>query len=365
MDSVDVMNGTPIAESPIKLERELHISDRMEFTGTIVPDNEIVDVNSLGRGLRLVSEHRGELNHAKAMEILELPEFIVNDQAVDRNLRDAHVSYLNNCMKRGTFHHEWVTIITCACDENIFVREGQVIKAGTEVRMNGQHCCWATLGMPPDYTGTVRFQRYHAKTLADMRQLYASIDRNAVRNASTVMDSLLQGTEQFIGLQKSVVRILVRGLGMWLHDDRHHGQAMDADSLACLIQTDWRDLTDKLIAFLKPIPPTEGIQWIYRVSVIAAMFETFNKVPTKALEFWNPVVTGLGFQSASDPRKRLHDFLVNSVVMSSASTRNRSKKQVTQEELYRVCINAWNSWRKGNEIKGLRSVGGTKRPKAQ
>lgn len=339
----------------MNLKEMPEVSERLFFHGIVPKDENVLPVGNLGEGLVLVDDRKGELDINKCYSILELPEFIVNNSNVDRNLRDSHVSYLINAMKRKTFHPEWVQIITCYCKES-----------GKEYRMNGQHCTWARLEMPENYSCKVRFIKYEAETIHDMRVLYASIDRNAPRTTGNIINSYLSGTEQFSGATQKMIKSFAAGLNVWLTDDesRH-----DADDVAFQIQTKYKDLTIKIKDYLIGLEVSTTQKNIaMRSSVMASLYETFNKLPNKAADFWNPVLTGLNFDGKTDPRFKLHNGLRESIVSySSIVGRNKTsgKRSVTVEEMYRWGVVSWNAWRKGENMLVLRANTTGKRPKAK
>jgi len=344
---------------------DLEVSRRLTFQGHVPPDEEVIPVVELSNGLRILNERKADLTKARAEDILRLPEFIVHESHVDRNLRDAHVTYIINCMKRGTFHPEWVTIISCVCLEAVAVSDELTLPAGTDYRMNGQHTCWGRLYMPDDWPCPVKFMRYEAANVQTMRQLYASIDRGAIRTNGNVIDSYLAGTEQFRGVPSAAIRAIAAGLSLWLWPEPKR-QKRDADDIAHQIQTTYSEQTSRVRDYVMNSPRGTAQRGIlYRMAVIAALYETFSKLPTRAHEFWDAVRDGVGFTSVKDPRKKLHDALNNCVLVTSAIVRSSKKRHVTQEEVYRWCIQCWNYWRAEDEMTNLRISLDGKRPKAK
>lgn len=358
------MAETATEELPVPTDLP-KVSDRLTFTGNVPDDEDVVQIMT-GGGLSLLTRRSVELTRALARTVLELPEFVVEGQLVDRNLRDNHVTYLLSCMKRGTFHPEWVQIITCVCREPI--NNGRVIlPAGTKYRMNGQHTCWAREYMEADWPCRVALLEYEAATVADMRQLYASIDRGAARQNGDVLISLLAGTDQFRNVPRRVLKPLAAGLALWL-SPVNHSSKRDATELAQLLQTKYAALANRISTFLTEGAQVDNREVLLRSSVVASMFDTFDVAPNKAVEFWEAVRNGLNFQSLNDPRKKLREALAGAVVVGARGT-NRSAagdvKRVTAEEMYRWCIYCWNAWRRGEELKRIFVNADSKRPKAK
>lgn len=343
-----------------KLEYVNGLSERMSFAGVIPSDESILPVESLGKGLLLLEDKNVYFNRKRAEELLKLPEFIVNESEVDRALRDAHVTYLLSAMKRGTFHPEWVQIITCVCDE----KNGTHSK-GTEYRMNGQHTAWARVYMDEDWDCPVRWMIYRAKTTADMRRLYASIDRAAPRTFGNVLNSYLAGTDQFQGASQDTVKRIATGYTFWKAGDYKGSNAsskIDADDLAFRIQTENVDLTKIVTAYILSLKGSEQRLLFRRAPVIGALYETFSVLKIHAADFWDSVRDGTGMESRSDPRLRLRSLLTSTAIEQRPGSRRRV---TTPEEMYRCCIHAWNAWRRGATLASLCAPTDCKRPKAK
>lgn len=346
----------------------LSVSERMMFCG-VVPSGA-VDVSSLGSSCKLLSERRGDFTHSEATELLELSEFVVNSQLVDRPLRDAWVTVLLHRMQQGLFHPEWVNIITCVCAEPIGDHP-----PGTVYRMNGQHTAWARLGMPAEWPCVVRFQRYSAATVADMRLLYATIDGGASRTQSNVLKSLLAGDDGFESTPPLYLEKLAQGLKLWLQDDMSNERAriaLDTATIAYLLRTTWHSLALRVQAYLLAAPHTYAMRSILvRLPVVAALFETLGKLPGKGHEFWDVVRdgVGIGVESVHDPRVRCHNMLRETTIVSSnvatgGRNRHTGKRVASGEQIYRWCIHCWNAWRTGEEVRILRPMSG-KRARAK
>lgn len=373
MDNRNGANGangthaTPVLTLPdgMCVDEAPQVSKRLMFDGIVPQEDGILTIGDLGQGFRLVTEKKKNLSLEGAYKVLELPEFIQNDSAVDRNLRDHHVTYLMNCMMRGTFRPEWVTIITCILKEPLDKHP-----IDTEFRMNGQHTCWARAGMPAEWQCPVRFQVYEAATVADMRLLYASIDRNKARTSGDVLNAHLAGIEQFKGVPRKIVQCVASGLAFWLWGDEGRASTgHDSDDTAHQIQTTHKDLSGHITEYIMSAARKHQ-NHITRSPVMAGLFETFQACKTKAPEFWNIVRDGVGADNRSDPRFKLYEALnkaniVSNVGGASPASRRTSKKTVNREEMYRWCIHCWNSWRKGEEMQSLRAPLTGKCPKAK
>lgn len=285
-------------------------------------------------GLRLIKEQKVIFDHHLCEKIIGYREM-----PGDRCLRPAHVQYLISAMMRGTFHPEWVRFIVCQWDSQAW-------------RMNGQHCAMARLEMPAvcKEIGSVGLMFYEADTFEAMRELYASIDRGAPRTRANILSSYLADTEQFADSTPTMVKLLGTALTLWLWEGTHEKGKHDADEVAYLMQHQHKALVCTVMAFCQEEPKVLTNDYMRRGAVVAAMFETFTKVYQPSVDFWTAVRSGIGFDSADDPRLRLRNFLMT--VKMGADAKQRTVK-LDGETIYRICINAFNRWRAGEKVKVL------------
>jgi hypothetical protein len=305
----------------------------------------VLPVTSLGSGVELVYEKNNELSLAEAERLLSLATL-----PFERPLKNHHVAYLLDCMKRGTFRPEMCRLVTA-----------RVAEDGKVYRMNGSHTCWARTYMPSDYACKAKLAHYNCDTLYDARQLYAAIDRGAPRNKGHIINVYLQGTEGFETFSARLVTLLSGGLAMHLWpDSASKRQRHDGDDMAYLIQTEHRLLAVGVGAFVQKAVKAQD-RWMMRAPVVGAMFSTFARNEKLSAEFWRAVVSGVGMSSVNDPRLRLRNALVGSRVHSQEA----KVKSVPQVEMYAWCVNAWNLWRAGQPCKVLKGTTGDKVPKAK
>lgn len=304
--------------------------------------NEVLNVTELGDGLKLVATRKVNFSHDEAEKILEHEEFIG-----DRALKNAHVDYLVSSMKRGTFHPEWVNLVVCKFD-------------GKTWRMNGQHTAWARLEMPKEWPCPVTILEYTAKSMEDMRTLYASIDRSSPRTRANVIDSYLAGTPEFEGVRAVSLRLMPQGFALWFWKTKTERRYHDGDDIAYLVKTDHYDLARKVCAFLDKHAGRD-YKHLHRAPVVAAMFATFNRAPQIALDFWGPVATGTGIDKVGDPRLKLRNELQRNAVDHGFGAHS-DKKIVSPEFMYRQCVTAWNAFREGRTLQILKAVEKGNRP---
>lgn len=304
---------------------------------------KVVDVSRLGQKLKLSSTTRIKLNEKKAFEILELGEF-----PGDRPLREGHVEYLQDAMRRGTFRPELVKIITTKCAET-----------GVVYRMNGQHCCWAIarFGKPIEYE--VDLVHYNAATMDDVRMLYASIDRGSPRTKGNVITAYLQGTAEFMEVKPKTLKVLPAGYAMYRWESKHERRRHDGDALALLLRIEDNELVSKVCSFLDQLKPIDHGH-MFRAPVVAALCYTFARARERSQEFWTAVASGEGF-SAGDPRNKLRTALLQYTVGQGPGGRN-DRRRISSESMLRICLHAWNAWMRDERPSYLKASDSGKRP---
>lgn len=312
------------------------MSGTYERHGTITK-GDVVDVTSLGSGLTLVRKRQVEFTVGEATKFLEeLAEFVG-----DRHLKQNHVDHLVRHMRRGTFHSEWVTLITCRYNGKVY-------------RMNGQHTAWARIEMSASWECPVTLLEYEAKDEEDMRTLYSSIDRGSPRTRNNVIDSYLVGTQQFKDVKRQSLSVLPHGFSLWMWAGQRERSQHDGDDVAYSLKSTHYDLALKVCAFLDNLSPREN-KHMFRSPVVAAMFATFERAPQIAREFWSPVADGTGMTQKGDPRLKLRNELLQTVVGLGVGALSE-KRKVTQEHMYRLCLAAWNAYREGRPLQILRAT---------
>lgn len=290
----------------------------------------IDDVTSLGKGVSVTRENRMVLSPATAERFLELTPF-----ESERALNSNWVAYLKKAMQRGTFRPELVTLAVATCDEI----------PNALIRLNGQHTSHAIKAAKKSYN--VRQIQYRCKTLYDLRQLYASIDRNKARTSQHIASSYLDGSE--VGkFGRYIAPLLLNGLSAYLYPE-YEARKHDADERCFLLLSEYESLALKIGRFLQANQGVDARRY-YRRASIGAMFAMFHKSSRDALEFWNQVVTGVGIKAKS-PVLLLQSYLLR---VRKTTIRQRDRFIASDEEILRACLVAWNAWREGKQITALK-----------
>lgn len=292
---------------------------------------------------KLVKEEQINLTKTRAFEFLELKEF-----DGERAVRQGHVQYLYDELIAHRFLWHLVHLA-----------KARVGDSPDEFRINGQHTCWMRGSVPESLEPLVAECTLETYVVPDMRQLrnlYACFDRGAPRSLGHIGKVLLMGSAASDGIHQWLLNKLVAGFRVYFCDDWNHANANPND-LTGLIDKSYSTLFNTVGRFLTIHGqdfPREG----KRAGVIAALFATFEKAVGDSDAFWTPVYNGLGLEDKKDARYKLRLFL-----QSHGHTHNPSTTLISTEDLYRVCIAAWNRWRAKEEVEMLKPT--EKRVKAK
>ena len=279
---------------------------------------------------KVLSDEIVTLNDEKAAAYIELPIF---DR--ERDAKDVHVQRLYDEMVRGTFNPLLVILATAEFE-------------GVVYKINGQHTCWAKFDFP-GYCPKVREIRFKVDTAEDLRQLYSTFDRNLVRDDKHITLIGLSGNVHLKDFNNTLLKFVVTAFKFWVFATSGERKRCSPQDIAALIESKHLQLFRTVCDFVSHhVDGKKEAMPMRRVPVVAAMFETFNKVSTIAPQFWQPVCDGVGLDSKTDARWALRALL--SAVKLSAN----KGRAMTEEDMYRHCIPAFNRWRKGESTLQLR-----------
>lgn len=322
-----------------------------ELTSQVqMPNEPIYDIASLGEGLTLKKRQTIELTPDFANSFLEHLEF-----TGERHLMENHVVFLARQMESASFRWELVTLATCWLE-------------GKQYRINGQHTCWARIyaeRLSKKARCPVQWLQYEAKTEQDLRQLYATFDRGKARNMGNVVVSYLSGRHELPDFTNAQLRRLAEGMAFWVWPSPEKRKLHTGDERACLLLTEYNTLAMRVGAFFKEANVGTDAKHINRMPCVAAMFATFSKAPQIALDFWRVTRDGVGVPNKDDARYRLRNYLMTTVLASSKGPGTPDLKVESQENMYRACLLAWNSFRTGKSVKLLRPSSTEDRPEVK
>jgi hypothetical protein len=331
-----------------KAKQQVDQAIRLEPTkiGLINPDQRVpsvvtqsLDIPGAGKlTVKILSDELIALNQEKAMEYINLPVF-----KGEREVQDGTVQYLFDCMKKNQFNWSNTQIATASYN-------------GVVYKVNGQHTAWAVAYMGDSQSNfespeLVRETRYAVTNENQLRALYSTFDRNRVRTDGHINKVLLVNKPVTQGVWNNSINKLIPGIKLWKFGSTTSGAARRVlpDQIAATIEREIPELFRQVAIFLQD--ECKDINSLWRQGVVAAMFATFDKVPTKAPDFWKPVADGLGLESKDDPRYRLRAWLSEALI---GPKKKNSTSTVKATDMYYTCVAQWNRWRKGEDTKMLR-----------
>lgn len=283
---------------------------------------------------KIISDTMGNLTKAKAYEFLELKTF-----TGERAVRENHVQFLFDEQTSGRFLWHHVLIASAVLGQE-------------EFRINGQHTCWMRVNVPEKdepVKAEVRFIKYRVDSSDHLRKLYSAFDRNAPRTVGHVSNVMLIDTTAGRELPRSTITQMVAGFRIFFAEDWRTANA-NPNELASIISNSYAEVFNVAGHFLAQ--HRDEHSFIRRASVAAAMLATFEKAVKPSGDFWEPVFTGLGLNEAQDARYQLRNYL-----MTHGNTAgNRDMIKVSAEDMFRVCVQMWNRWRKGEKVHMVKTL---------
>lgn len=284
-------------------------------------------------GVEIEEEKLLSLDANTAGVFQKLPTFIG-----ERPLRRAHVASLMNAYLRGTFLKELVTIMTCTVGKR-------------EYRINGQHTAEMIRILAakhnPNIKIRVRFIRWHARNMDDMRSLYVNIDRNAPRTTSNQINAILSGDADFVQMGQDTCRRLAEGMNVFAFETSHQRRGHDAQDRAALLSHEYRRTALQIGKILEG-GTKENVRHLLRSAVVGAMFATFETARGPAEIFWKGVRDGQGLRGTNNPILRLRDWLKDTAVSNRGA--GQFKKKTSIEQMYRKAVVAWNAYRRNEGL---------------
>lgn len=294
---------------------------------------------------RLASDQMVNLTRTKAFEILEYDTF-----SAERPVSEHWVQYLYNEWLAGRFLWHKAEIA-----HGVLMEKDPV--DGTMkphiYRINGQHTCWMRVNIPKDKEPPVCKVRqliYECDDMIGLREIYSVFDRNKSRTNSHITKVLLVESSSCSFIPQSYLNNLIAGMRLWLFEGQWDRTFKgNPQEMAAIIQTQYPDLF-RIVGQFFQVKYTEWPS-IRRSGVVAALFATFHKAGGLAAQFWENICSGVGFEAKEDPRLQLRLFC------DTHSQHVSSKNNIVgAEDLYRICINCWNRWRKGEKVGVVRTT---------
>jgi hypothetical protein len=269
-----------------------------------------------------------------ATKFIEMPTFIG-----ERALYSRHVDKMVADAKNGKFLNMESGLASCTCEWD-----------GVERRLNGQHTCWMRTYMPANWCPNIRVTKYSAPSEEDFRELYCTFDSNAPRTPGQKTIAALRGSDGFKDITNArMLQDLKSALTLWVGATSGNSRITFDDTMDMMKGKHHKVLID-VANYLQDFTFRSAPHMCHRAAVIAAMFSTFSKNISESTDFWNMVRDG---GNPSHPAVALNKYLHRTRVHKGQLERNYTR--VSSEEMLRVCIVAWNAYRRKDELKILRT----------
>lgn len=323
------------AKAPARIPRTTTTAMRMRGVEVRINTTPVHVDGTESLELKVISDKKISLDARYAERYIDLPEF-----KGERKITEGHVQFLHDEMLAGNFNP---TIVTIALAE----------LNGVMFKLNGQHTCWAVWSLcqsKPEFAlQGVRELKYLCDSEEQLRKMYGTFDRLLSRSDQHVTQIHLVDTPEFGDLAPSLIKKIIPGLTMWLFESRTERARYTPEQIATLARREHADTFRRVAKFWSGTNcHTDG--HLMRQPTFAAMFATFDKDKKgdMATDFWSTVGSGVGLASRQEPRYVLREFLRTTAIL----TNEKRKRIVDGEEMYRICITAWNKWRAGELVKG-------------
>ena len=306
--------------------------------------------NTNNRALRyeVIRDETAEFGLAEAEAYLSLDP-IPGERSVDSTAVQSLVDHIKN----GTYNENSVVIAT-------------VWLGNVEHRLNGQHTAWAVASMEGKVVLELRQTVYKVTSEAQMKRLYATFDAGKPRTRQHLLKAMMVDLDCVEGIPPSMVARVSNGFKHWHYPARVDYLRVTPQQVAATIDQSHSDLFNTVGMYYAEA--FKHCSLVKRASLVAAMFATFDKLPTRATEFWDPIVHNIGLTSKDDPRYRLREYLERTT-LSSRNPNGKKSVRVNDDDVYNTAINMWNKWRTGDQVRQtiriLRGGSNKTRPKVK
>lgn len=284
----------------------------------------------------IVSDQHVRLDMKKAAEYIDLP-ILPGERAVST----AHVQDLLDKMKRDEFN--WTNVIIA-----------KAWLGSTCYKTNGQHTCWAVAYMPEGFAARVREVVYRVQKEEQLRQLYNTYDACKPRTLSQRAKNILIGQPCAEGIAINRLVKLYSAFRLWMYPQEDIRYRLTPEQGTAQVESQYSDLFNAVGRLGQDL--SKESRAFDRMPVSAAMFATFAKAPDVVDDFWRPVAEGIGVTDRSDARYQLRKLLERTFNPrnNKSAMLKQSARLMSDEMLFRLCIVAWNRWRRSEPVKILK-----------
>jgi hypothetical protein len=250
----------------------------------------------------------------------------------DRKFNQRRLEAYRKMLAAGLFRPvQWATAF---CNET----------AGT-YRANGKH----TSTLLAEYEESPQpmyavIEHYHCDRLEDLAKLYATFDSRAqVRTTNDINRAFAAIDPDLAHLPSKFVNLCVTAVAYSSLGERY-ANTPAAERAEVLLD----DYVKLFVEWSHEVlgSRNENTRHIWRASVLAAMYATFQKSRKASHEFWLAVRDGTG-QTPKTPDRVLNKYLLSRTVELRGGGLRASKTAVASpREMYVKCLHAWNAWRR-------------------
>jgi hypothetical protein len=263
----------------------------------------------------LIGTPRAQKVTKKMAEKWSQMEQVRNDRALSEKRVDAY----KQMASKGTMRPvQWAKALCLETNETY--------------RVNGKHTstAFSQLETIPDYL-TAIVEEYQCDTLRDVADLYGTFDtRLQLRTASDINKSFAGIDDELCDLPIKIVNLGVTGVSMWKWQNTYD-RYPPTERAECLFDPDVKLFLRFLYEVIGSAKSTKRMR---RGPVVWAMYASWRKSRSAAMEFWSAVRDETG-ESNKTPDRKLSRWLMESSV----------GRRSGNPEMYARCIHAWNAWR--------------------
>jgi len=263
----------------------------------------------------LIGTPRAQKVTKKFAEQWALMEQIRNDRPLSEKRVGAYKELVSRGMMRPV---QWAKALCLETNETY--------------RVNGKHTstAFSQVEQLPDYV-TAIVEEYQCETLRDVAELYGTFDtRLQMRTASDINKSFAGIDSELCDLPIKIVNLGVTGVSMWKWKNTYDAHP-PTERAECLFDPEVK----LFLRFLyEVIGSAKSSKRMRRSPVVWAMFSSWKKSRSAAMDFWTAVRDETG-ATPKCPDRKLSRWLMETVV----------GRRSGNPEMYARCIHGWNAWR--------------------
>lgn len=218
-------------------------------------------------------------------------------------------------------------------------------------RVNGQHCskmfvAAGELGKENLKGQKVYVEEYECETLADVAQLFGTFDsKEQARSSADITHAVSQTIDKVKDLDAKLVNLAVGAINYAMGPtNQGGGRHVTAAERANVLYD-----CDNFVVWMKTTlgdKKTDDNRDLWRVPVIAAMFQTYQSNKNEAKTFWRAVRDETG-EKPELPDRKLAKFLRSLPAAGGRGSGTPQAEKVVPKTIYGVSVTAWNMWKAG------------------